>query len=161
MLVGYFFGNLKRSKQLEVLINRLQLQIIDKKTAQDTLMQSEQRLQRQNASLARLALMQLDSGRSAQEVFMEMTKVSAETLNVERVSIWRLSDDREQLECLSLYLKSKNLHAVAKPLQVRDLPNYFSHLASHRGQRLMTYLIMSPPLNLPQITCKRVTSAPC
>ena len=26
-----FFGNLKRSKQLEVLINRLQLQIIDKK----------------------------------------------------------------------------------------------------------------------------------
>ncbi len=105
--------------------------------------------------------MQLGSGRSAQEVFMEMTKVSAETLNVERVSIWRLSDDREQLECLSLYLKSKNLHAVAKPLQVRDLPNYFSHLASHRGQRLMTYLIMSPPLNLPQITCKRVTSAPC
>ena len=132
LLGGYFFGNLKRSKQLEVLINKLQLQIIDKKTAQDTLMQSEQRLQRQNASLAHLALMQLDSGRSAQEVFMEMTKVSAETLNVERVSIWRLSDDKEQLECLSLYLKSKNLHTVAKPLQAKDLPNYFSHLANHR-----------------------------
>ena len=38
LLGGYFFGNLKRSKQLEVLINKLQLQIIDKKTAQDTLM---------------------------------------------------------------------------------------------------------------------------
>lgn len=115
LLGGYFFGNLKRSKQLEVLINKLQLQIIDKKTAQDTLMQTEQRLQRQNTSLARLALMQLSSGRSAHEVFMEVTKVSAETLNVERVSIWRLSDDREQLEYLSLYLKSKNLHTVAKP----------------------------------------------
>ena len=46
-----FFVNLKRSKQLEVLINRLQLQIIDKKTAQYTLMQSEQRLQHQKASL--------------------------------------------------------------------------------------------------------------
>lgn len=89
-------------------------------------MQSEQRLQRQNASLAHLALMQLGSGRSAQEVFMEMTKVSAETLDVERVSIWRLSDDREQLECLSLYLKSKNLRAVAKPLPAKDLPNYLA-----------------------------------
>ena len=132
LLGGYFFGNLKHSKQLEELINKLQLQIIDKKTAQDTLMQSEQRLQRQNASLAHLALMQLGSGRSAQEIFMEMTKVSAETLNVERVSIWRLSEDKEQLECLSLYLKSKNLHTVAKPLQAKDLPNYFSHLANHR-----------------------------
>lgn len=132
LLGGYFFGNLKRSKQLEVLINKLQPQIIDKKTAQDTLMQTQQRLQRQNTSLAHLALMQLGSGRSAQEVFMEVTKVSAETLNMERVSIWRLSDDREQLECLSLYLKSKNLHTVAKPLQAKDLPNYFSHLANHR-----------------------------
>ena len=68
-------------------------------------MQSEQRLVRQNASLAHLALMQLGSGHSAEEVFMEMTKVSAETLNVERVSIWRLNDDSKQLECLSLYLK--------------------------------------------------------
>ena len=44
---------------------------------------------------------------------MEMTKVSAETLNIERVNILRLSDDSEQLECSSLYLKSKNLHTVA------------------------------------------------
>ena len=132
LLGGYFFGNLKRSKQLEVLINKLQLQIIDKKAAQDTLTQSEQRLRRQNASLAHLALIQLDAGRSAQDVFMEMTKVSAETLDVERVGIWRLSDDKAQLECLSLYLKSKNLHTFANPLQAKDLPTYFGQLAQHR-----------------------------
>ncbi len=132
LMGGYFFGNFKRSKQMERLINKLELQIVDRKTAENKLMQAEQRLQHQNAGLAHLALMQLGSGRSAQEVFMEMTKVSAETLDVERVSIWRLSDDKEQLECLSLYLKSKNLHTVAQPLLAKDLPNYFSLLSQHR-----------------------------
>ena len=132
LMGGYFFGNFKRSKQMERLVNKLELQIIDRKIAEDKLMQAEQRLQHQNASLAHLALIQLGFGRSAQEVFMEMTKISAETLDVERVSIWRLSDDKEQLECLSLYLKSKNLHTVAKPLHAKDLPNYFGHLAQHR-----------------------------
>ena len=65
--------------------------------------------------------MQLGYGHIAQDVFMEMTKVSAETLNVECVSIWRLSDDKEQLECLSLYLKSETYI----PLQNRCRPKIY------------------------------------
>ena len=132
LLGGYFFGNLKRSKQLEVLINQLQLQIIDKKAAQDTLMQSEQRLQRQNISLAQLATKQLDAWHNPESLFREIAEVSANALDVERVSIWQFSDDQLQLECLGLYLNSKKMHTVAKPLDSADLPIYFSHLADNR-----------------------------
>ncbi len=132
LLGGYFFGNLKRSKQLEVLINQLQLQIIDKKAAQDTLMQAEQRLQRQNISLAQLATKQLDAWHNPESLFREIAEVSANALDVERVSIWQFSDDQLQLECLGLYLNSKKMHTVAKPLDSEDLPIYFSHLADNR-----------------------------
>ena len=132
LLGGYFFGNLKRSKQLEVLINQLQLQIIDKKAAQDTLMQAERRLQRQNISLAQLATKQLDAWHNPESLFREIAEVSANALDVERVSIWQFSDDQLQLECLGLYLNSKKMHTVAKPLDSADLPIYFSHLADNR-----------------------------
>ncbi len=132
LLGGYFFGNLKRSKQLEVLINQLQLQIIDKKAAQDTLMQAERRLQRQNISLAQLATKQLDAWHNPESLFREIAEVSANALDVERVSFWQFSDDQLQLECLGLYLNSKKMHTVAKPLDSADLPIYFSHLADNR-----------------------------
>jgi PAS domain S-box-containing protein len=129
---GYFFGSLKRSKQLEVMINKLQLQIIDKKVVQEQLIQTEQRLQRQNASLAQLATLQLDAWHNPEALFRQIAEVSAQALNVERVSIWQFSNDQKQLECLGLYLNTKNLHTVAKPLQASDLPIYFNHLADNR-----------------------------
>ena len=129
---GYLFGNLKRSKQLEKLINKLHLQVVEKKVAQDKLLQSEQRLQRQNASLAHLAAMQLGNWQNPEAIFREIAQVSAAALDVERVSVWRFSDDFKQLECLGLYIKSKNLHTVSKPLIAEQLPEYFNHLKKSR-----------------------------
>lgn len=129
---GYLFGNLKRSKQLEKLINRLHHQNIEKKLAQDKLLQSEHRLQRQNASLAHLAAMQLGNWQNPEAFFREIARVSAEGLDVERVSIWRFSADFKQLECLCLYIKSQNLHTVSQPLMAERLPEYFKQLKQSR-----------------------------
>lgn len=129
---GYLFGNLKRSKQLEKLINKLHLQNIDKKIAQEKLLQSEQRLQKQNASLAHLATMQLGNRQNPEAIFREIAQVSATALDVERVSVWRFDKDFKQLECLALYIKSKHLHTVSKPLDVTELPEYFRYLKQNR-----------------------------
>ena len=129
---GYLFGNLKRSKQLEKLINKLHLQNIDKKIAQEKLQKSEQRLQKQNASLAHSATMQLASKQDPEAVFKEIAQVSANALDVERVSVWRFDDDFKQLECIGLYIKSKDLHTASKPLLVADLPVYFQSLKQSR-----------------------------
>ena len=129
---GYLLGNLKRSQQLEKLFNRLHVQNVQKKIAQEKLLQSEHRLQRQNASLAHLAFMQLGDGQNPEAIFKEIAQVSAEALDVERVSIWRFSQDCKQLECLTLYCKSKNVHTVSKPLIAAQMPAYFSTLQQSR-----------------------------
>lgn len=129
---GYLFGNLKRSQQLEKLISRLHVQNVQKKIAQEKLLQSEHRLQRQNASLAHLAAMQLGDWQNPEAIFREIAQVSAEALDVERVSIWRFSQDGKQLECLSLYIKSKNMHTVSKPLLAEQMPAYFASLRQAR-----------------------------
>ncbi|MES2499407.1 MAG: PAS domain S-box protein [Pseudomonadota bacterium] len=129
---GYLFGNLKRSHQLEKLINRLHVQNVQKKLAQEKLLQSEHRLQRQNASLAHLASMQLGNWQNPEAIFREIVQVSAQALDVERVSIWRFNQDSTQLECLSLYIKSQNMHTVSKPLIAEQMPEYFRHLQQNR-----------------------------
>ncbi len=129
---GYLFGNLKRSRQLEKLINRLHLQNVAKKIAQEKLLKSEQRLQRQNTSLAHLAAMQLMHWQNPATLFREIMQVSALALDVERVSVWRFSDDLTQLECVGLYIKSKNLYTVSQPLIAEHLPEYFKHLKQNR-----------------------------
>ena len=129
---GYLFGNLKRSRQLEKLINRLHIQNVQKKVAQDKLLQSEHRLQLQNASLAHLASMQLGDWQNPEAIFKEIVQVSAEALDVERVSIWRFSEDSKQLECLSLYIKSKNMHTTSQAFIANEMPEYFKQLQQNR-----------------------------
>jgi PAS domain S-box-containing protein len=129
---GYLFGGFKRSQQVELLMNDSQLLIEKKQIAQEKLIRSEQRLQRQNASLGLLAAMQLRHWQNPAEIFKEIAKISAETLNVERVGVWLFSEDGTRLECVDLYLKSKKLHTSVNSLQAQDFPMYFSHLTRQR-----------------------------
>ncbi len=121
LLAGYFMGSKRRMDEEHYQT------AIEKK-----LSLSESRLSKQQAALAKLTQNQLKDWQDPVDVFREIAKISAETLDVERVAIWIFSNNNQQLECMDLYLKSKNLHTVAKPLQARDLPIYFSHLAKHR-----------------------------
>ncbi len=46
--------------------------------------------------------------------------------------MWRFDDDFKQLQCIGLYIKSKDLHTVSKPLAAADLPVYFQYLKQSR-----------------------------
>jgi PAS domain S-box-containing protein len=121
LLAGYFMGSRRRTDEENY------QEAIEKK-----LSSSDFRLKRQQAALAVLTTDQLKNWQNPEEVFREITQISAETLGVERVSIWLFSDDNQQLECVDLYLKSKNLHTIARPLLAKDLPEYFKFISQHR-----------------------------
>ena len=129
---GYLFGSFQRGRQVELLINESQLQMKNKLIMQEKLINSEQRLQRQNASLGLVTAMQLRHWQNPEEIFKEIAKISAETLDVERVGVWMFSKDDKRLECVDLYLKSKKLHTNTESLQAHEFPVYFSHLAQQR-----------------------------
>ena len=121
LLAGYFMGSRRR------LDEETYQAAIEKK-----LSTSELRLRRQQVALAILTNSQLKEWQDPTEVFRQITKVSAEALNVERVGIWLFNDDKTELECVDLYLKSKNSHSAAESLRGQELPEYFKYISRHR-----------------------------
>jgi diguanylate cyclase (GGDEF)-like protein len=63
----------------------------------------------------------------------ELTKVAAETLDVERASIWLLDADGTELRCQTLYERSKDRHSQGLVLAAEDYPRYFEALKLGRA----------------------------
>ncbi len=57
-----------------------------------------------------------------------LTETVARTLQVERVSIWLLSEDSRQLKCIELFEAGKNQHVEGAVLNSDDYPRYFDML---------------------------------
>lgn len=97
-------------------------------TLLETLQQNSDRAQQHNAMIAELsrheALLQGDLLQSA-KVFVETT---AETLAVERVSVWLYNPPQSQLTCLDLYERTAQQHTSGLALRVADFPIYFNAL---------------------------------
>lgn len=61
-----------------------------------------------------------------------IAEASAETLGVERVSIWLYRDDDTRIECLDLYERTAKMHTQGGELLSRDAPSYFQALEQDR-----------------------------
>lgn len=90
------------------------------------------RLAKQQQALTLLTQYQLRQSLDSDVICREITQIAAETIRVERASIWLFDKTKTQLECKSLYLKSTNTHTNVEPLVANDLPIYFDALATHR-----------------------------
>ena len=66
------------------------------------------------------------------EIFRELAMISAQTMNVERVGVWLFNENRTQLNCIDLYIKSQHLHIEAEPLFTHELPKYFDAIQNNR-----------------------------
>ncbi|MGE0159867.1 MAG: diguanylate cyclase [Gemmatimonadales bacterium] len=87
---------------------------------------------RHQRALVRLAASSADrEGLAAAE--RELTKVAAETLDVERASIWLLEDQGSELRCQQLYERSRDRHSQGLVLHARDYPRYFEALKLGRA----------------------------
>lgn len=125
LLCGYILGSLRRDSQVWQLVNDLKQQAQTKEIAQDKLLQADIRLKRQNEALATLTSRQLAEWKKPEEVFQEISEVAANTLEVERVSFWLLSEDEQVMHCADMYQRSTRQHTAGHILSAKNSPQYF------------------------------------
>ncbi len=66
------------------------------------------------------------------EIFSMLTEITAETLDVGRVSIWRLDATGDFLSLSDLFLLAENTHATGQELRAARYPAYFAALRTNR-----------------------------
>ncbi len=94
--------------------------------------QTEGVLRRIQAGLSELAKSpQVYSG-NLQDAFQAVTRVAAECLHTERVSIWFFTGDRSAIQCADLYRLTTREHAQGVALSATDYPSYFGELETER-----------------------------
>ena len=98
----------------------------------ESLRATEERLRRHNEVLVSLAKRHaLHAGDLAQAV-REIDDETARTLELDRVSVWLLTEDRRCIRCVDLYERAKDLHSSGEELTSADYPVYFRALESER-----------------------------
>ncbi|MBD2461411.1 PAS domain S-box protein [Oscillatoria sp. FACHB-1407] len=108
------------------------MDITDRKQAELALAESERRLRQQSQALANLAQNKALSSGDLEVAFKTITEAVAQSLEVERVSIWLYNSDRTALSCVDLYERTANIHSFGEILVASDYPVYFRELAVSR-----------------------------
>ena len=100
------------------------LDITERKRMEAALQERERQTRRQNEVLlqlmARGALFRTDLSAALAEI----TEAAAEIIGVERVGVWRYSQDFRTIECLDLYERSRRRHSAGETVRVVDFPSY-------------------------------------
>jgi PAS domain S-box-containing protein len=89
-------------------------------------------LRRIQTALSELAKNAQVYGGSFQDAVQAVTRVAAECLHTERVSIWFFTDDRSGIQCADLYQLATRKHSQGLALNATDYPKYFQELETER-----------------------------
>ncbi|HUR55600.1 MAG TPA: ATP-binding protein [Gemmataceae bacterium] len=76
-------------------------------------------------------------------VFRRVCEIAADTLDVERVGIWLMTNDGKALRCANLYQRSRGGHSEGVTFQIADFPEYFRSVGGRRA--LATEMVQSDP----------------
>lgn len=100
--------------------------ISERKQAEEMLRESEKRGKRMRSAIVELTLEKDSIDADLQSSFKKVCEVLSKTIDATRTSVWKLSNNGEELLCLNLYEADKNAHSHGAVLHVRDFPKYFS-----------------------------------
>jgi two-component system cell cycle sensor histidine kinase/response regulator CckA len=92
-----------------------------------------ERTGRQQAAIVKLATHDAVASGDFPAAARLVTEVAADALNVERVGVWLLSEDRKQLRCADLFVRSAGAHSDDTVLETSDYPRYFEALSAGRA----------------------------
>ena len=67
------------------------------------------------------------------KAFNEITEAAANTLNVERSSIWLYADNQTKIRCTDLYERGPDRHSEGVELTAADFPAYFAAMDENRA----------------------------
>lgn len=101
--------------------------------AETALKQSESTLRYQAMMLAELSQSPAISQGQVALAFREITERTAQTLQVNRVSIWLFDPAKTVLHCQDLFERNSQQHSRGHELQVMDYPIYFAAIQRERN----------------------------
>jgi diguanylate cyclase (GGDEF)-like protein len=107
--------------------------ITQRKRMESALLQSEKTLRRHNRVLAKLTKSKTLNGKDLNHALREITEAAAQTLEVERVSVWLYNQDHSKIHCLDLYENSQGQHSEGVELAAVSYPAYFQALEHARA----------------------------
>jgi len=122
------FEELKRRNE------ELQLELTTRIRTDEERIERERRAQLQQAATVELVSSEFLASGEAADAFRILTRIASRGLAVERVSIWLLSEDGEELFCEDLFQASRNEHTRGLILRAPDYSNYFT--AIHGATRV-------------------------
>jgi diguanylate cyclase (GGDEF)-like protein len=107
-------------------------EIAERKWAEETLRESERRLQRQSRVLVQLAGRTIIDHDDLKTAIRGITEAAALTLEIERASVWLYNDDRSKIRCIDLYAQSPHRHSEGIELSAVNYPSYFHAMEENR-----------------------------
>jgi PAS domain S-box-containing protein len=106
--------------------------ISEELTAERALRESEHRLAAQSSALTALTARHADPDDRFEDRLRGILEVAAETLQVERVSMWRFDAGRAAIDCVGLFRRAAGRHDSGAQLLRTRFPAYFEAIESER-----------------------------
>jgi PAS domain S-box-containing protein len=102
------------------------------RTAADSLAASERRLVAQSDALTELTARYTTPGEHFAERLHSILEISAEALQVERLSMWEFDEPHTLIRCVGMYLSTGGHFQSGAVLYRRDFPAYFDAIETER-----------------------------
>ncbi len=99
--------------------------ITERKNADHTLVESENRARLQREAVAGLVLNEAVSRSEIPRAYEVITEVLADTMAAARAGIWLLNDNNSELTCMKLFEAEGRAFSSGAVLKAGDLPRYF------------------------------------
>ena len=103
--------------------------VTERRLAQEEMRAANARYARQEAALAAVTRACAVREADTSQLLAEISRVAATTLDVERLSVWRISQDRRQITCASLFARTPGAHEVGTVVETARFPEYMRALA--------------------------------
>ena len=125
-LILLLFSVLLISISIKAKNKSLRIEIAERKLTEQDRFQTQERSRHQRNAMVRIVGDEVISFGNLTDTFQRLTEEVADAIEVERTSVWLLSNDKSELQCISLFEKTANIHTSGTILKYADYPGYFS-----------------------------------
>jgi PAS domain S-box-containing protein len=102
------------------------------KQVEKELITAKDRYEKQRNSIASLAIHEVIVNGDVERAARLITETASSTIGVDRVSIWLITDNQKELQCLDYYDSFLKQHSFGKTLQINNIPTYLTALKNDR-----------------------------
>lgn len=123
-----------RRKTSEMTAKNIELEkeVASRARVENLLHAGRERLSRQSQTLMTLARSDAIDRGDLDAALKQIMAAAAQTLDIDRCSVWLAEDDLSAIRCICLYVQSKGEYAQGAVLARADYPKYFDALGQNR-----------------------------